>query len=390
MRKSKKILLAVLAFFLLAGLGGLGGLYLYISNFAGTPSNQALGQEPRYFYMLVERGASFDKVANDLYREGAISSVDKFKLLGRLRGTSSQIKAGEFEFNTAWTPEQVLDQLVNGRALLHRITIPEGLPWWEVARLLEEKGFARAEDFAELVRDQRLLQRYGIPFATAEGFLYPETYMLNKGRVPTKAHAQSAMQTMVQTFWSKTAHLWNGAGGAPGLEGAPGSGGSGGVDVGASGTVVASFVPRYARENPEEVKRLVILASLVEKESAVADERPRVAGVYSNRLRIRMPLQCDPTIIYGLGPSFKGPILRSQLLDSSNVYNTYRFYGLPPGPICSPGLGAIQAAFNPERNDFLYFVATGYSDGRHTFSRTLREHNAAVEKYRAVLRSQQK
>lgn len=384
MRNPKKILLGLLAFFLLAALGGLGGLYLVISNFAGTPSNVALGQEARYFYMIVDRGSSFDQVANDLYREGAISSVDKFKLLGRLRGASSQIKAGEFEFNTAWTPEQVLDQLVNGRALLHRITIPEGLPWWEVARLLEEKGFVKAEDFAELVRDQRLLQRYGIPFATAEGFLYPETYLLNKGRVPTRAHAQSAMQTMVQTFWGKTGYLWEELGKEAGLDN------SGGVDVGASGRVVASFVPRYAREYPEEVKRLVILASLVEKESAVAEERPRIAGVYSNRLRIRMPLQCDPTIIYGLGPKFSGPIRRSQILDSSNPYNTYRFYGLPPGPICSPGLGAVQAAFYPESNDFLYFVATGYPDGRHTFSRTLREHNNAVEKYRAVLRSQQR
>jgi UPF0755 protein len=381
LRKPKKILLGILAFIVLATLGGLGGLYLVIGNFASTPSSQALGLEPRYFYLLVERGSSFDQVANDLYREGAISSIDKFKMLGRLRGASSQIKAGEFEFNTAWTPEQVLDQLVNGRSLLHRLTIPEGLPWWEVARLLEENGFARAEDVAELVRDPKLLQRYGIPFATAEGFLYPETYMLNKGRVPTKAHAQSAMQTMLRTFWSKTAPLWNEAG-------VDEAGSGGGVDVSASVRVIASVVPRYARENPAEVKRLVILASLVEKESAVVDERPRIAGVYSNRLRIDMPLQCDPTIIYGLGPGFAGKILRPHLLDSANVYNTYRFYGLPPGPICSPGLGAMQAAFHPENNSFLYFVATGNPDGRHTFSRTLREHNAAVEQYRANLRAQ--
>jgi UPF0755 protein len=155
----------------------------------------------------------------------------------------------------------------------------------------------------------------------------------------------------------------------------------------APGRVIASFVPRYAREYQEEVKRLVILASLVEKESAVPDERPRIAGVYSNRLRIGMPLQCDPTIIYGLGPGFAGKILRPHILDSSNVYNTYRFYGLPPGPICSPGLGAMQAAFHPENNNYLYFVATGNSDGRHVFSRTLREHNIAVDQYRANLRA---
>jgi UPF0755 protein len=266
--------------------------------------------------------------------------------------------------------------------LLHRITIPEGLPWWEVGKLLEAQGFARAADFAVYVNDARLMRRYGIPFANAEGFLYPETYMLNKAPTPAVAHAQSAMQTMIRTFWTKTAPLWEELEGRTELPGPPASTGA---DVAASGAVVASFVPGYARLHPEEVKRIVILASLVEKESAASDERPRVAGVYTNRLNIRMPLQCDPTVIYGLGESFEGRILRSHLLDATNPYNTYKFYGLPPGPICSPGMGSLRAAFYPERNKYFYFVASGKGDGRHVFSSTLAEHNAAVQQYREFM-----
>lgn len=137
---------------------------------------------------------------------------------------------------------------------------------------------------------------------------------------------------------------------------------------------------------PEALRRLVILASLVEKETGLPQERGRVAGVYANRMRLGMLLQCDPTIIYGVGESFTGSILRSQLADARNLYNTYQHPGLPPGPICSSGLSALQAAFTPEEHNYLYFVATGLSDGSHTFSRTLQEHNKAVQVYRARMR----
>ncbi|MDR1241470.1 MAG: endolytic transglycosylase MltG [Deltaproteobacteria bacterium] len=378
MRKRTKLLLGSSGLLL-----GIIAVILWdMHKFVITPANQVFGEEGRYYYLTIESGASFDKVAEDIFNAHGISSVRRFKLLGYWKRRTANIKAGEFEFSTAWSPEQVLDQLVNGRALLHRVTIPEGLPWWAVGKILENQGFVRAEDFAQLVNDAPTMRRYGIPFANAEGFLYPETYMLNKASVPTRAHAQSAMQTMIQTFWLKTAPFWeeraNSAGAAftPTREG---------VDVTASGRVIASFVPGYARLHPEEVKRIVILASLVEKESAAADERPRVAGVYTNRLNIRMPLQCDPTVIYGLGESFAGVILRSHLLDAGNPYNTYKFYGLPPGPICSPGLGSLRAAFYPERNKYFYFVASGKGDGRHVFSATLAEHNAAVSRYRELV-----
>ncbi|MDR2826051.1 MAG: endolytic transglycosylase MltG, partial [Deltaproteobacteria bacterium] len=201
MRKRKKVLLGAFSLLLVLAAGAVVVLLWDMNKFITTPANQAFGENARYYYLTVESGASFDKVAEALFLEHGISSIGRFKLLGRWKHQTLNIKAGEFEFYTAWNPEQVLDQLVSGHSLLHRITIPEGLPWWEVARLLEEQGFARAEDFAQFVNDTRLMRRYGIPFANAEGFLYPETYMLNKGAVPTRAHAQSALHTMIQTFW---------------------------------------------------------------------------------------------------------------------------------------------------------------------------------------------
>lgn len=381
----KKILKYVLVLLLiLLGVGAAGGFYLYKSmhNFMETPANVALEQEVRNFYLIVEPGSTFDRVAYQLYEQGGISDIDRFRLLGRWKNLTAQIKAGEFEFQTSWNPEQVLEQLVSGRSLEHRVTIPEGLPWWEVGRILEARGFVKYEDFEAAVKDSRLMRRYGIPFANAEGFLFPETYSLHKSMNPTREHADNAVATMVKTFWERTAHIWGDAAQAINLEDGEG------IEVTASGQIIASFVPLYARKFPQEVKRIIILASLVERESAVADERPTVAGVYANRLRINMPLQCDPTIIYGLGPRFRGPILRSHLRDANNSYNTYKFYGLPPGPICSPGNQAMNAAYSPENNKNLYFVATGKADGRHIFSRTLAEHDHAVQAYRKEIEQQ--
>lgn len=384
MKKPVKIVLSFFIFLFLAVAGA--GIYFYLDmqKFLNTAANVALNREAGYFYLTVEQGDSFDKVASALLEEGAIADATRFKLYGRYKDVFRQIKAGEFEFRTDWTPVQVLDQLVSGRVLAHMVTIPEGLPWWKVAKILENKGFVKADDFEAVIKDKEFLQRYGIPFDTAEGFLFPETYMLNKSKTPTRNHAESAAITMIRTFWTRTAPLWDEAAQKANIVVPEGTG----VQVMASGKPVASFVPEFARRNPEEVKRLVILGSLVEKESAVSDERPVVSGVYTNRIRIGMPLQCDPTIIYGLGPDFSGPIRQSHLRDATNPYNTYKIDGLPPGPIASPGFESMHAAFHPAEHEFIFFVATGKADGRHVFTKTLNEHNIAVQSYRKEVASQ--
>ena len=243
-----------------------------------------------------------------------------------------------------------MDALVNGKPVLFRITVPEGLTWWQTGRLLEEAGLVRFADFRDVVTDPDFLRHYGIPFATAEGFLMPDTYLLKKADEPDdaqfKAQARAVAGRMVDNFWRKTAAVW----------------------------------PGKVRPKPDDLKTWVILASVVEKETAIDAERPRVAGVYRNRLARQMPLQADPTVIYGLGPAFDGNLRRKDLDDPNNLYNTYQRPGLPPGPISSFGTAALAAAVNPEAHDFLYFVART-DGGEHVFSATLTEHNRAVRQY---------
>lgn len=294
----------------------------------------------------VQPGQSMHKAAAALEAQGIISNARYFVWLARYQKVDNKLQAGRFALNRAWKPEQVLEQLIYGKPVLSRITIREGLTWWQTGKLLEEAGYLSMADFQALVHEPALLRHYGIPFANAEGFLMPETYLLHKPDVLNMDSARKVVGRLLDTFWAKTAKLW----------------------------------PEGKKPAADELKRILSLASIVEKETAIAEERPRVAGVYQNRLRINMALQADPTVIYGLGPAFDGNLRRRDLDDATNPYNTYQITGLPPGPICSPGLASIAAALKPELHDFLYFVAIT-DGGGHTFSKTLQEHNRAVQLY---------
>lgn len=298
----------------------------------------------------IEPGMTLAQVAALLEKERVVTDSQRFQLLARWEDKGRSLQAGRFLLNTGWTPAKVLDMLASGRSMLYRLTLREGLPWWSVAEILEKEGFCKAEDFAKVIRDPAFLQHWSIPFDSAEGFLFPETYLLPHPRQMDMEAARSVANRLVESFWKEADKLWP-----------------------------------AGRPAPSDLKRLVTLASIVEKETSVPEERARVAGVYSNRLRIRMLLQADPTVIYGLGPEFKGRLLYKHLEDEKNPYNTYRLPGLPLGPICSFGSAALKAAIEPEQHKFLYFVATG--KGReHKFSKTLSEHNRAVQEYRAAMR----
>ncbi len=302
----------------------------------------------------IEPGSTLAGVARQLQEQGVVTSADRFQLLARLTDQGRRLQAGQFLVSTGWPPRRVLEHLVNGQGVLYRVTVPEGLPWWEVGRLLEKEGICRAADFDAVIHDAEFLRKYGIPFASAQRFLYPDTNLVPRPREMDMRGARSFAGRMVDTFWRKTAGAWESAGIGP-------------------------------RPGADDLLRVLVLASIVEKETGLPEERPRVAGVYDNRLRKGMALQADPTVIYGLGPDFAGPLLRRHLEDSGNPYNTYRIPGLPPGPICSPGLSAVEAALRPESHDYLYFVATGRDRG-HVFSATLAQHNRAVRAYRQALR----
>ncbi len=331
---------------------------LLFGMYAGWEARSFLNAAPetpgRNKMVEIEPGSTLAKVSRRLEEQGIITSAVRFELLARLTDQGRKLQAGQFLVNTGWGPRRVLDHLVSGRGMLHRVTVPEGLPWWEVGRLLEKEGVCRAADFDAVIHDAEFLRKYGIPFASAEGFLYPDTYLVPKPREMDRKAAQSFAGRMVDTFWRKTAGAWEGAG-------------------------------LGSRPEADELLRVLALASIVEKETGLPEERPRVAGVYHNRLRKGMALQADPTVIYGMGSDFAGPLLRRHLEDKKNPYNTYRIPGLPPGPICSPGLSAIEAALHPERHNYLYFVASGRDRG-HVFSTTLAQHNRAVQAYRRALK----
>jgi UPF0755 protein len=300
----------------------------------------------------VEPGAHLAKISEQLANKGLVTDAAKFALLARYKKWDTRLQSGRFQLHSVWLPERILDQLVNGQPVLYRVTLREGLAWWEVARILEEEGLARAGDFRAVIFDPEFLRHYGIPFHNAEDFLYPDSYLIKKPESLDLAAARAVAGRLADTFWQKSARIW----------------------------------PDGKRPNAQELRKLVILASIVEKESAVPEERPRIAGVFAKRLSIKMPLQADPTVIYGLGPSFDGNLRRVHLDDPNNLYNTYKIPGLPPGPICSPGLSSLKAVLTPEEHNYLYFVAKG--DGGHVFSTNLTDHNRAVRQWVQVQREQ--
>ena len=438
-KRRLSIVAKIFLFFGLLFLGA-GGYAAYdAATFMHVPAGR---DNPQDVVINILPGATFDRVAWDLYKAKAITSVWRFRLLAQLHKKLGAIQAGEFQVNTGWTPSQILQHLVSGRSLLYPLVLREGLTWWEVAKLVEEGGFARAEAFKAVIHDPDFLLAYGIPFANAEGFLFPETYRLRKPKtLGGKAEAEAVARVLVEMFWKrnwpllqdyamrsgdmggtpvylKNAALRNGtlrftdrpapiapAASRPMTEARGGfSNATNATALAAPGNATAAQAimpqnnatalqaaasparpPLLVPVSAETLRRLVILATLVEKETAVPDERARVAGVYANRMRLGMLLQCDPTIIYGLGESFSGPIRKSQIADAKNSYNTYQNPGLPPGPICSPGMEAMRAAANPEQHKYLYFVAIGQT-GAHDFITNLDDHNKAVARYRATQR----
>ncbi len=346
----KKFFLIFFTLLLILALGAGYFAYNKVENFL---SNTPVGQEKAENIIIeIPKGSNFNQVAGLLKENNIITDTLMFRLLAKYKKVDTKLQAGRFEFSNAWTPEEVLEKLISGEPVYFRLTVREGLPWWEVAHLVEQEGYATYEDFKEIIHDPEFLLHYGIPFKNAEGFLYPDTYFLPKK--PEKLDldaARSIAGRMVDTFWRKTSNLWK------------------------------EVEPDKRLPSKETLTRYLTLASIVEKETGIASERAKVAGVYTNRINKNMLLQADPTVAYGRGENFKPPLLRSHLQDEKNTYNTYKFAGLPPGPIASPSLYALEAAFNPEEHDYLYFVAKG-TDGSHYFAKTLREHNNNVQKYR--------
>ena len=299
------------------------------------------GYEGAEQFVQIPAGAGASEIRERLIDAGLIRDALTVRLALRWTGASRDLQAGEYRFDRPMTPVEVIDKSARGDVYGQRITFPEGLTIREMADLYESNGLGNASDFVAAARNVSLIQDLDPAARDLEGYLFPETYTVGR-----TAQAGRLVAMMVSSFRA----------------------------------AYRDDQSRREGDRPLSPREVVTLASLVEKETGKAEERPIVAAVYRNRLRIGMGMQADPTVVYALRKAgrYDGNIRRDDLsIDSP--YNTYRYPGLPPGPIASPGKASLEAAIQPADVEFLYFVSR--NDGSHVFARTLTEHNANVQEY---------
>jgi len=279
------------------------------------------------------------EIAGRLHEAGGIRSRAGFVVLAGLRGTTKRLKAGEYELDRGASTIDVLAQLEAGRVKQHMILQPEGATIAELAHALEAERLASGDAVRRLANDPAFLSTLGIEAPSLEGYLFPDTYQFVRGMSP-----EEMLTRMVQRLRAKM-----------------------GPDITAR-----------AAARGLTVHQLLTLASIIEREAVERDEMRKISAVFWNRLALKMPLQADPTVQYATGKERRALTRADLRID--HPYNTYRYPGLPPGPIASPGLAAIEAALDPAPVKYLYFVAE--DDTHHHFSSTIAEHNAAVARYR--------
>ncbi len=286
----------------------------------------------------VKRGESLRAIATRLEQRGLVRDARAVTWWARLRGQAEQLHAGQYWLSPALSASEIIDRFASGRVATWEVVVPEGLTAAEIGQRLAERGIVDAREFTAAVGDPALARELGIPAPSLEGYLFPETYRLPRGR-----SGPEVVRVLVEQFRA----AWR-------------------------------QIEARAAERGLAMHEVVTLASIVEKETGVPNERPMIASVFANRLRQGMRLESDPTVIYGVS-GFDGNLRRADLDDAANAYNTYQHYGLPPGPISNPGLEALRAVIDPAPSQLLYFVSK--NDGTHEFSETYRKHVDAVERY---------
>ena len=333
----KRALTLIVAFLLVALIGGASLVYLGVSR-AREPYFAAATPD---VFVDVPAGAGPTSIAQRLVDAGVVRDAMTFRIAVWMSGRARDLKAGEYQFDRPLSALEVVDKLARGDVYRRAITFREGLTLVEMAREYEESGLGSAEAFLAAARNPSLVKSLDSQAADLEGYLFPETYQLRRD-----TPASALVEQMVALFEKAFTPAMRDAAKARGLT----------------------------------VRQAVTVASLVEKETAVAAERPLVAAVYLNRMRMGMPMQADPTVIFALQQAgrYTGN-LRREDLQFDSPYNTYRYAGLPPGPIASPGRASIEASVAPADVDYLYFVSR--NDGSHVVARTLNEHNRNVQEW---------
>lgn len=313
-------------------------------------------------FVDIPRGTSRWSIASLLQRNGVIHSRFSFLLIGKLH-PKRVLQAGEYMFNQPQTPLQVFEQIAGGRIYVHLVVVPEGWTMFDIASELERQHLCTKEGFLTVAQDPSLVRNLAPQAKSLEGFLFPSTYQFSGNTSPEEMAA-----TMVRQFEQE----WNRIH-SPSNENA--------IVEPVSARITAQQRPPLAPLSPIEI---VTLASLIERETPQPQERPIVASVFYNRLKLGLRLQCDPTVQYALDLEGKPtPKVSADDLRTPSPYNTYLHRGLPPGPIANPGDASLRAALNPAQTHYLYFVAN--DSGGHFFASTLAEHNRNVEKYRRLL-----
>ncbi len=330
----KRAFLFLIALVVIAAAGVAGTLYRRTSEpFKGYEANEQ--------FVTIEPGSSTRAITQRLIAAGVVRDDATFRAALWRTGRARSLQAGEFRFERPMTPTEVVEKIARGEVYNRRVTFPEGLTIQEMARIYEQQGFGKASAFVSAARDTTAIRDIDPAAADLEGYLFPETYALTRDTDAAKLVALMVgrFRELFTTEMQQRAQALD-------------------------------FTPRQA----------VTLASLVEKETARPSERPMVAAVYLNRLKVGMGMQADPTVIYALQRAgrYDGNLRRDDLQFDS-PYNTYRYAGLPPGPIASPGLASLQAAVAPATVDYIYFVSR--NDGSHVFARTLAEHNENVHQF---------
>ncbi|PIE56386.1 MAG: hypothetical protein CSA34_04720 [Desulfobulbus propionicus] len=286
--------------------------------------------------VTIPKGAGVRQIGQLLDKAGLLHYDLRFLVLVKWTDSATRLQAGEFQIARGLPPGEVLEHLRSGMTVQHPVIIPEGLTLVEIAEAFSAQGWGRKARFIALARDPAFLHDHGLEERSAEGYLFPDTYALARGEAD---------------------------------------------EAGILGRMIARFFQVWKTLEPEEATisrhEVVTLASIVEKETGAAMERPMIAAVFFNRLHLGMRLQSDPTVTYGVAGS-TGRLTRKDL-QRPTPYNTYVIKGLPPGPICNPGRASLQAVLQPDVTNALYFVSK--NDGTHHFSRTLKEHNQMVRKY---------
>jgi UPF0755 protein len=330
----KKIFISIILVGLL-GLIAAGSYvgYYYTRTYQGPDAN-----------FVVMNGDTFGRINLRLFNQGLISNKRVFHYLAKSKDVMTKFRAGSYTVARGANMGVVLDTLVYGQPNLTSITIPEGKNMYEVAKILAASDITSEEEFLEVVQHPDFISQLKISAPTLEGYLYPETY-----RFAPNTPAKTVAKTMIDLFNRKTEDL--------------------------------NFDHPFLNKH-----QVIILASVVEKETGAKAERPTIAGVFTNRLKKRMRLESDPTTIYGIWKRYKGNIKRSDLLELT-PYNTYKVPALPQGPISNPSLAAINAVLNPEAHEYLFFVSK--NDGTHMFTKNYKDHRQAVDDFQRNTKARQ-